>query len=84
MQLDKNLFKKAVDRYIDKYGATEEEAIKVLKGKGPSFLFSVGCLLSSGWRAGYTKQTLEKRTENRRIKNKRAAKARRINNLKNK
>ena len=70
MKIDKAEFIKAIERFIDKHHVTLEEATTSLMNMGPQRLKRLGLLSSVGWRAGYTKQTLEKRAHDRRVKEK--------------
>lgn len=54
--------------------------IKMVESLNPERIFKLGVAVDpNGWRAGYTKQTLEKRTAKRRRMNKIARQQRKLN-----
>ena len=70
MKINKEEFIKAVDRFIEKHNVTVDVAKESLKQLGPQKLGKMGILESDGWRAGYTKKSIEKRVEINRRKEK--------------
>jgi hypothetical protein len=63
----------------NKWQFAANREIEKLKKIGPQRLFRLGFAHdANGWRAGYTKPTLESRTTKRRTQNKNARKARKL------
>lgn len=79
-RLDLEEFTNVTNMVAKHYNISEEEAEEYVMSFGPKKLKRMGVLeADKGWRDGYTKQTIEKRKETRRKKNKMARKARRAN-----
>ena len=79
-KIDLDEFQGAVKAVMNKYNTTEEEAEKYIMSWGPKRLKQYGIFESGeSWREGHTKQTVEKRKNQRRKKNKMARKTRKSN-----
>lgn len=64
----------------NKYAYESEQSIQKILALSPEKMFKLGFSHDvNGWRTGYTKSTIEKRTEQRRKQNKAAKKQRRKN-----
>ena len=78
--LDRKNVANAVEKIKKEYNISDDEALKYLLKHGPKQLFKMNMFNDKGgWRAGYTKPTLEARKTERRKKNKLARKARKLN-----
>ena len=67
----------------NKYKQEANNRVSELKDMKPKRLFKLGLAAASdGWREGYTKQSIEKRSESRRMRNRIARKSRRTNRKK--
>lgn len=78
-RLDLDAFTEVTNKISKDYNVSEEEAEGYIMALGPKKLKKMGILEGTGWRDGYTKQSIQKRKEGRRKKNKEAKKAKRKN-----
>jgi hypothetical protein len=75
-RIDKDSFKRLVEFMSTNKNVSKEEAENIISGFGPKRLNKHGLLVDDGWRAGYTKQTIEKRKNKNRSKEKNRRKVR--------
>ena len=74
--IDKGALDRLVDFMSTNRNISKEEAEERIKKYGPKRLQRHGVLSGVGWREGYTKKSLDKRTDERRKKEKNRRKVR--------
>lgn len=85
MGLGENPDSEQVKEIEQKFGSQAVNNVAYILSLPPKKIFKMNLAVDpSGWRAGYTKPTLEKRKQERRKKNKAARIARRSNNRRSK
>lgn len=85
MKLGETPSPEEVKEIEQKFGSQAVNNVAYILSLPPKKIFKMGLAVDpDGWRAGYTKPTLEKRKQERRKKNKSARTARRENNRRSK
>lgn len=70
MKINKERLEKVIDFISTAHKISKEEAAKRVQNMGPKQLNKFEVLETGGWRPGFTRETLEKRKQRRRNKEK--------------